>query len=277
MAISGDAQLAKLLEAANVDKDVSAVIDLVDGVLAAAEGSTREDWIDLICPSPDDELRAELLALRDERKTLFKMAKDGFDSAHRLDALRKYLAAKGVDGFVVPRADEHQGENVPARAERLAWLTGFTGSAGAAVVLRDRAAVFVDGRYTIQVRQQVNRDLFEYRHLVEEPVVGWLHDNLKSGQKLAYDPWLHTVQQATHLRSACEAAGAELVAIDTNPIDAIWHAQPHLPLGPVRPHPMEYAGKSSFEKRTQIAEILSRVSCDSAILSAPDSIAWPCR
>ncbi len=274
MAISGDAQLAKLLEAANVDKDVSAVIDLIDGVLAAAQGSTREDWIDLICQSPDDALRAELLALRDERKTLFKMAKDDFDAAHRLDALRTYLAAKGVDGFIVPRADEHQGENVPARAERLAWLTGFTGSAGAAVVLRNKAAVFVDGRYTIQVRQQVNRDLFEYRHLVEEPVVGWLHDHLKSGEKLAYDPWLHTVQQATHLRSACEAVGAELIAIDTNPIDAIWHAQPHLPLGPVRPHPMEYAGKSSFEKRTQIAEILSRISCDSAILSAPDSIAW---
>ncbi|WP_081944376.1 aminopeptidase P family protein [Thalassospira australica] len=274
MAISGDAQLATLLERDNVSKDTNAVVDLIDGVLAAADGDVRTDWLDLVGSPLGDDLKAMLFALRDERKGLFKMAKDDFDAATRVKALRKYLASKGVDGFIVPRADEHQGENVPARAERLAWLTGFTGSAGAAVVLADAAAIFVDGRYTIQVRQQVDRDIFEYRHLIEEPVVGWLHDNLKAGQKFAYDPWLHTVQQATHLRSACDAVGAELIAIDTNPIDALWHAQPHLPLGPVRPHPMEYAGKSSFEKRTEVAEILSRISCDSTILSAPDSIAW---
>lgn len=274
MTISGDAQLATLLERDNVNKDVSAVIALIDGVLAAADGHSRTDWIDLVCADPSEELVHVLLALRDERKGLFKMAKDDFNPAERIAALRKYLAAKGVDGFIVPRADEHQGENVPARAERLAWLTGFTGSAGAAVVLANKAAVFVDGRYTIQVRQQVNRDLFEYRHLVDEPVVGWLHDNLKSGQKLAYDPWLHTVQQANHLRTACEGVGAELVAIDTNPIDALWRDQPAMPLGPVRPHPLEYAGKSSAEKRQMIAGQLSRLSCDSAILSAPDSIAW---
>ncbi|MCC9620261.1 aminopeptidase P family protein [Thalassospira sp. MA62] len=274
MTISGDAHLAALLEAAHVDKDPDAVIELVDGVLAAADGARRTDWIDLVGGTPGDELTSVLLALRDERKSLFKMAKDDFDPEQRVQALRKYLAAKGVDGFIVPRADEHQGENVPARSERLAWLTGFTGSAGAAVVLADKAAVFVDGRYTIQVRQQVRRDLFEYRHLVEEPVVGWLHDNLKPGQKLAYDPWLHTVSQAKHLRAACDGAGAELIAIDTNPIDALWHDQPAMPLGPVRPHPMEYAGKSTADKRDEIAEALSRISCDSAIISAPDSIAW---
>ncbi|MBX2829840.1 MAG: aminopeptidase P family protein [Rhodospirillales bacterium] len=274
MTISSDAELAALLANNNVDKDVSAVIDLVDGVLAAADGDTRSDWIDLICKNPDDALKAALLALRDERKPLFKMAKDGFDAAQRVASLRSYLAAKGLDGFIVPRADEHQGENVPARAERLAWLTGFTGSAGAAVVLAEKAAIFVDGRYTIQVRQQVDRDQFEYCHLVDEPVVGWLHDNLKSGQKLAYDPWLHTVQQANHLRTACEGIGAELVAVEINPIDALWDAQPAMPLGPVRPHPLEYAGKSSADKRSQVAGLLARISCDSAILSAPDSIAW---
>ncbi|MFV1852287.1 MAG: aminopeptidase P family protein [Thalassospira sp.] len=274
MAISGDAQLAALLERDNVGKDADAVIDLIDGVLAAADGDKRKDWLDLIGSNLGDDLKEMLLALRGERKSLFKMAKDGFDAQERVTALRTYLSAKGVDGFIIPRADEHQGENVPARAERLAWLTGFTGSAGAAVVLAEKAAVFVDGRYTIQVRQQVNRDIFEYRHLVDEPVVGWLHDNLKSGQKMAYDPWLHTVQQATHLRAACEGVGAELIAIDTNPIDALWRDQPSMPLGPVRPHPMEYAGKSTAAKRSQIAGMLSRISCDSAILSAPDSIAW---
>lgn len=125
MTISGDAQLATLLERDKVRKDVSAIIDLIDGVLAAADGDTRTDWIDLIAPSPSDELTSALLALRDERKGLFKEAKDDFDPAERVAALRTYLAAKGVDGFIVPRADEHQGENVPARAERLEWLTGF--------------------------------------------------------------------------------------------------------------------------------------------------------
>lgn len=274
MALSGEARLATLLERDKVGMDVRDVIDLIDGVLAAADGDTRTDWFDLIASPLGDELEAALLSLRDERKSLFRMAKDGFDAAERVASLRSYLAARGLDGFIVPRADEHQGENVPARAERLAWLTGFTGSAGAAVVLADKAAVFVDGRYTIQVRQQVDRDQFEYRHLVEEPVVGWLHDNLQPGQKLAYDPWLHTVQQANHLRSACEGIGAELIAVDTNPIDALWQNQPAMPLGSVRPHPLEYAGKSSAEKRDQIAGILSRISCDSAIVSAPDSIAW---
>ncbi|WP_417813339.1 aminopeptidase P family protein [Thalassospira alkalitolerans] len=274
MTFPGNAQLAAMLERDGVNKDVIAIISLIDGVLASANGDTRTDWLDLIGGNRGDDLNAALLALRDERKTEFSFAKDGYDAVARVGALRKYLASKGVDGFIIPRSDEHQGENVPARAERLAWLTGFTGSAGAAVVLADKAAVFVDGRYTIQVRQQVDRSIYEYRHLVEDPVVGWIHDNLKSGQKLAYDPWLHTIQQADHLRGACDGIGAELVAIDPNPIDALWHKQPAMPIAQVRPQLLEYAGKSSFDKRNQIAQVLSKLECDSAVLSAPDSIAW---
>ena len=274
MTLPGDTQLAAMLERDGVNKDVTAIVDLIDGVLASANGDTRTDWLDLVGGKLGDDLKSALLALRDERKSEFLYAKDGYDAAGRVEALRKYLAAKGVDGFVVPRSDEHQGEYVPACAERLAWLTGFTGSAGAAVVLADKAAVFVDGRYTIQVRQQVNRDIYEYRHLVDEPVVGWIHDNLKSGQKLAYDPHLHTVQQAEHLRGACKGVGAELVAIEPNPIDVLWHKQPAMPIAPVRPHLLEHAGKSNAEKRKQIAEMLEKLECDSAVISAPDSIAW---
>lgn len=274
MTYSGEAHLSGLLKRDGVERDVTAIISLIDGVLAAADGSTRTDWFDLIGPHLGDDLKAELLALRDIRKGEFRNAGDEFDGVARLAHIRKYLDAKGFDGFVVPRADEHQGENVPAGAERLAWLTGFTGSAGAAVVLRDKAAIFVDGRYTIQVRQQVDRELYEYRHLVKEPPAKWIYDNLQSGQKLAYDPWLHTVRQAAQLREACLSVGAELVAIDPNPVDALWHGRPAQPLGPVRAHPLKYAGESSADKRDRIAEVLSALGCEAAVISAPDSIAW---
>src|SRR5580692_12617461 len=116
---------------------------------------------------------------------------DAATCAPRLAALRAELKARGLDGFVVPHSDEHMGEYLPARAERLAWLTAFTGSAGAAVVLMDKAALFVDGRYTLQVRQQVDASLFAIEHLVEAPPHQWLERNLGSHDRLGYDPWLH--------------------------------------------------------------------------------------
>ncbi len=274
MTYSGDAHLAALLKKDGVEKDLAVIVDLVDGVLAAADGDSRADWFDLVGPNLSPDTKEALLALRDERKTAFCNAADGFDAPERIAQLRAYLAAKGIDGFIVPRADEHQGEYVPARAERLAWLTGFTGSAGAVVVLQDHAAIFVDGRYTIQVRQQVDGRLYEYRHLVNEPAVGWIYDHLEAGQKLAYDPWLHTIAHADQLREACASAGAELVAIDPNPIDALWHQQPAQPLAPARPHLLEYAGQSSADKRATIAKALETLECDAAVISAPDSIAW---
>jgi Xaa-Pro aminopeptidase len=274
MTYLGDAHLAALLKNDGIEKDIASVVDLVDGVLAAADGATRTDWLDLIGPHLAADTQQALLALRDDRKGAFCNAADGFNAKTRIDQLRQYLAAKGIDGFIVPRADEYQGENVPARAERLAWLTGFTGSAGAAVVMHDCAAIFVDGRYTIQVRQQVNRDIYEYRHLVNEPAVGWIYDHIEAGQKLAYDPWLHTVAHAEQLREACVNAGAELVAIDPNPIDALWQKQPALPLAPARPHLLEHAGQSSADKRAAIAKALETLECDAAVISAPDSIAW---
>src|SRR6202161_4582892 len=154
---------------------------------------------------------------------------DAATCAPRLAALRAELAKCGVDGFVVPRADEHQGEYVPKRAERLAWLTAFTGSAGAAVVLADKAAVFVDGRHPLQIRQETDTSLFEPRDLVEEGPAGWIAHALPKGGKLGYDPWLHTQGAVEHLRLAAEKAGGTLVALDSNPIDAVWADQPDAP------------------------------------------------
>lgn len=192
----------------------------------------------------------------------------------RTAKLREELARRGLDGFLIPRADEHQGEYVPPHAERLRWLTGFNGSAGMAIVLKDKAAIFVDGRYTLQVRTQVDLDTFETRHLIEEPATRWIEEHLPKGGKLAYDPWLHTLDGVARLRAAAEKAGGELVPVETNPLDAVWDDQPPPPLAEVRPHPIEFAGEPASEKIRRIAADLSASGINTAVLTMPDSIAW---
>jgi Xaa-Pro aminopeptidase len=189
-------------------------------------------------------------------------------------ALRAELARQGLTGFLVPRADEHQGEYVPPRARRLAWLTGFTGSAGLAVVLAETAAIFVDGRYTLQVRDQVPADLFEAHHVTQSPPAEWLRGHLTPGDRLGYDPWLHTVEGVERLGAACRKAGAELTPCARNPLDAVWADQPGPPLAPVVPHDLAYAGRPAADKRQDIAAALEREGVDSAVLTAPDSVAW---
>jgi len=192
----------------------------------------------------------------------------------RLAALRGELKRRGLDGFVVPRSDEHQGEYVPKRAERLAWLTAFTGSAGAAVVLSDKAAIFVDGRYTLQVRQQTDTSLFEPRDLVEEGPAAWIARVLPKGAKLGYDPWLHTQAAVEGLRAAVEKAGWSLVACDSNPIDAVWQDQPAAPTAKAIIQDMALAGESAESKRTRIAEDVRAQGADAAVITMPDSICW---
>ncbi len=195
------------------------------------------------------------------------------DAAMRLARLRVELARQGVDGFLVPHADEHQGEYVPASAQRLAWLTGFTGSAGLAIVLAARAALFVDGRYTLQVRAQADGALYEFRHISEQPAAAWIAEHLGKGV-LGYDPWLHTPGEIERFRAAAERAGGTLRALAANPIDAVWTERPPPPLAPVVPHPLRFAGKSAEEKRREVAASLAKDAIDAAVLTAPDSIAW---
>ncbi len=196
------------------------------------------------------------------------------DIAARVQRLRDELSRRGLAGFIVPRADEHQGEYVPARARRLAWLTGFSGSAGLAVILADEAAIFVDGRYTLQVRSEVPAALFEYRHLTEQPAGEWIAAHLGRGGTLGYDPWLHTVGEVERYAAAAAKAGGSLVAVADNPIDVIWHDQPPPPLAPVLPHELRFAGKPAAEKRHEIAAALAANGVNAAVLTAPDSIAW---
>jgi Xaa-Pro aminopeptidase len=195
-------------------------------------------------------------------------------SAPRVKALRAELARRGLTGFIIPRADRHQNEYVPPSEERLAWLTGFTGSAGAAVVLGDRAAIFVDGRYMVQVRNQVDTSLFAVEHLVEAPPPTWIEANLPAGARLGYDPWLHTVDGADKLRSACAAAGATLVPVEPNPIDAIWTDRPAPPLGAIVPHDLRYAGEDPSAKLARIRDEIAKLRADALIVSDPQSVAW---
>ena len=195
-------------------------------------------------------------------------------SGARVAALRTELARRGLTGFIVPRSDRHQNEYVPASDERLAWLTGFTGSAGAAIVLRERAVLFVDGRYTLQVREQVDTSLFAIEHLVETPPDRWIETNLTSADRLGYDPWLHTVESAERLAKACAAAGSTLVAVEPDLIDAIWSDRPAPPLGPITLHDLRFAGEAAEEKLARIRAELSKLRADALVVSDPHAVAW---
>jgi Xaa-Pro aminopeptidase len=195
-------------------------------------------------------------------------------AAPRVAALREELARRGLDGFVVPHADRFQNEYLPPSEERLAWLTGFTGSAGAAVILADKAALFVDGRYSTQARDQVDGALFSIEHLVDKPPGAWIEANLRPGQSLGYDPWLHSNEGAERLAKACAAVGALLVATTPNPIDTIWRDRPAPPHGAVVPHGLEYAGEAAAEKLERIRAELAKLKADALVVSDPHAVAW---
>ncbi|HEY1637857.1 MAG TPA: aminopeptidase P family N-terminal domain-containing protein, partial [Rhizomicrobium sp.] len=205
---------------------------------------------------------------------VFEDLSDAATVAPRLAALRTELARRGLDGFVVPHSDEYQSEYLPACNERLAWLTSFTGSAGAAVVLKDKAAIFADGRYTLQARQQTDTKQFEPRDLTSEGPNAWLEANAPKGARVAYDPWVFSAASAEALRQSVERAGATLMPTDGNPIDAVWLDRPAPPSDKAKPHPAEVAGESAESKRTRIAEDVKKQGADAAVISQTDSICW---
>src|SRR5579862_4024264 len=228
--------LARLLQEAGSALDPDGVAELVAGVLAAPP-EIGASWHALVA-DPTPPALAE--ALEELRAWLGEDYRDGLSNEDfarvprpaRLALLREELKARGLDGFIVPRADQHQGEYVPSCGQRLAWLTGFTGSAGMAIVLADRAALFVDGRYTLQAAAQVDGTLFEIHHLIDEPPAGWLAEAAAKGAVIGYDAWLHPPQEVERLKGGAARAGAGLRAVD-NPIDRIWPGRPPPPLAPV--------------------------------------------
>ena len=271
----GDSRLAELLAAERAGKSVADVRGIVAGVLAAPEDVGGDLWLSLVVAQASDELKDQLQALKASMasRTVYGLDAPPPAPAWRLKALRRELERLGLDGFIVPHADEYQGEMLPMRSERLNWLTGFGGSAGVAVVLKEKAAIFVDGRYTLQVKVQVRKEDFAFHHLVNEPPTDWIAEHLAGG-RLGYDPWLHGAREIESLEKTVANSGGELVPCRHNPVDAVWTNQPPPPLSPVRPHGLEYAGESASSKIERIARSLADKDCDAAVVSDPTSIAW---
>lgn len=272
MAAADDDRLTAALTSHGIETSIDQVDDLLRGIIAAPVGYDRDAWLDLVAPPDASDLRdilRERLKTIDDESTL-----QAVPAADRLQRLKSTLAALGVDGFIQPLTDEHRNEYIPDARQRLAWLTGFTGSAGTLVVLGDRAVVFVDGRYTVQAEQQLDPDLFERAHLIDTPPAKWLGDNLQNGQRFAYDANLHVKAQVKSYQKACDKASAALVPLDDNPIDTIWPDQPPMPIAPLDTLDIRYAGESSEDKRARMGKKVGEAGADVSLIGAPDSIAW---
>jgi Xaa-Pro aminopeptidase len=204
----------------------------------------------------------------------FEEPETGVALTARLSALREELARRKLTGFVIPRADQQQNEYVAPSEERLAWLTGFTGSAGMAIVLTQEAALFVDGRYTLQAGKQVDRKAWIVEPLADPPPESWLGKHLSAGDRLGFDPWLHTSAAAERLAAACSKAGAELIAVDTNPLDSVWTERPPPPLAPVTVHGTQFSGELEAEKLRRIRLEIIKLGVDALVLSDSHAVAW---
>ncbi|HEV7876858.1 aminopeptidase P family protein [Bradyrhizobium sp.] len=204
----------------------------------------------------------------------FEEPEGGVALTARLAAFREELLRRKLSGFVIPRADQQQNEYVAPSEERLAWLTGFTGSAGMAAVLNRQAAVFVDGRYTLQAAKQVDGKAWSVEPLVDPPPETWLEKHLVAGDRLGFDPWLHTSAAAERLAAACARAGAELVAVQSNPLDAVWTERPAPPLGPVAIHGTQFAGETAADKLGRIRGEVAKLGADAVVLSDSHAVAW---
>ncbi len=266
-----EAELERLLKASGVERPLREVLALLEGVAAAPRGYQADAWLDLIAPADAAEFREHLRRLE---AGLAAARPSEPPVAERLARLRAVLAEQQLHGLILPLTDEHRSEYLPAAAQRLSWLTGFTGSAGLLIVLAERAALFVDGRYTLQAAAELDPALYEQRHVTEEPPTKWLGEHLRQGQRLGFDPKLHIKPEVERYRRVCRKAGAELVACETNPVDAIWTNRPPAPIAPVVTLDETYAGEASDAKRTRMGAELARAGAAVGVISATDSIAW---
>ncbi|HMS44556.1 MAG TPA: M24 family metallopeptidase [Alphaproteobacteria bacterium] len=278
MSYQGDDHLQQLLKKYRIEKTVPAVYDIMSGVLAAPDDIDPNSWQVLISDQRNPDLDQQLYSLRQQlekyRQDELSVAASKSDIAKRLKLLRDHLQRQKLDGFIIPRTDEYQGEYIAAYAERLGWLSGFTGSSGLAVVLGDQAGLFVDGRYILQAAQQTDSSCFQVFLSSEQSSDGWLNAQLKKGQRIGIDPWLHTPNQLQRLKNAIEKAHGHLVMLEQNPIDEVWAGRPPRPLAPVNLHPLQYAGWSTAEKAAILAKELQQKQLDAVVLTAPESVAW---
>jgi Xaa-Pro aminopeptidase len=261
--------MPKQKSAASAAPDSKALAAILARVKATPAAKDPDDWMAAACPGLDQAGKAAL------RKALAAAAEPSFArDASRIPALQKLLKKDKLAAFLVPRADEHQGEYIVARAERLKWLTGFSGSAGFAIVTPKQAALFVDGRYTLQAPAETDASVIECRHFRKPPAIEWLAEKLKKGDRVGYDPGITPVREAERWQAALAKAGAELVALDENPIDRLWRDQPGDPFSAVRPQPLKLAGESSADKRARLGADIGKRGAQASVLNQLDSIAW---
>ncbi|MCP5365503.1 MAG: aminopeptidase P family protein [Hyphomicrobiales bacterium] len=269
-----ESRLRSFVESGAVGLSLDEIVSLVRGIAAAPESRSGKDWLKLIenaCTGKEAELSDCLAHLIAQERSAVPLREP---SLERVGRLRRWLRHEGLDGFVVPRCDEHQGEFVARYAERLHWLTRFSGSAGTAIVLSDQAAIFVDGRYTVQAAAEVDSTVFQICHSKDEALDNWIVEHLGPNGRLGYDPWLHTPAQVETLEAVCARCEAQTVAVRTNPIDDLWIDRPSPPLAPIIVLEERFAGVNSDEKRQRLVETMKRDRLDAFVMCAPDSIAW---
>ena len=194
--------------------------------------------------------------------------------AERIKNLREQFKKQKLDGFILPRSDKHLNEYVAPHDERLLWLTGFSGSAGLAIILKHKASIFIDGRYTLQVQNEVDKKIITPVPIAEKLPHKWLGENIKRGQKIGIDPTLHSVKSYETYLEVIEKAGAKLISVTKNPVDQIWNDQPAIPENPVVSHPKKYAGQDTAKKIELIQSKLREKQCDAFVVTAPESICW---
>ena len=250
------------------------IVSIIDGVNASSLAPHDTSWLNMLSSEITPTLKSYLIEFLESRSAKLKVKASYGNSKNKLTELRRTLREMNVDGLILPRADEHQGEYIPPGAERLAWLTGFDGSAGFAIILQDIAAVFTDGRYTLQIRQQVDHNCFDIEHVIEKPPIKWLEQKIVSGNRIGFDPWLHTADAIRQFEKLINEKGGKLVALNSNPVDEIWADQPSIPLSPIVPHDIIYSGKTSQDKKKMVCEVLKQNDEHAVVLSSPESIAW---
>jgi Xaa-Pro aminopeptidase len=265
-----DDLVERLSRHAAFSKDREEIRSRLQRLIRTPSSRWRLDWIAALFPGAPE---ADISALRSLIDKVVPDAPRGFDP-QRINALRAKLAELSLDAFIVPHADEHQGEFIPPRNRRLAWLTGFTGSAGTAVIALDQAWLFVDGRYMEQAAAEVDRSWIEIRHFQKPPIWEFVAEAVKPSGRVGYDPRLHATAELERIGQRLAPRTIALVPVDPNPIDALWQDRPPEAFSPIVPHPIELSGRSMEDKLAAIVEVLKTNKIDATLLNQLDSIAW---
>ncbi len=247
-------------------------LSIIKGLAAAPHGYYPDDWQNIFFQI------TKILPTKKIIKTFLELQKQ-YDNTIgdykvRLRKLKKFLSKNKLDGFIIPKSDEHQGEYIAKRSERLLWLTGFSGPAGQAIILKKEAALFVDGRYDLQASMEVDEKFYSIQKLSSTALKNWIEKKMRAGERLGFDPWLHSETDFQSLSQFCNEKKITLVPVKENPIDQIWDNQPPPPISPARALNIGFSGLESIKKRASIAKILKERNCGALIISSPDSIAW---